>query len=121
LQTSMSQKKLLIAGDTLTDFYAGCYAGWDADVTYINVGGSRLAQCIEEKTNFAGVDLRRMHRALRPTGRKGFSLFDNPLMRGGYTDHGRQRLIVNGDQAYPGTIGAETILAYLQDNKEALA
>lgn len=120
-QLQSSDVTMLIAGDTLTDFYAGCYAGWDADVVFIVVGGSRLSKCIEEKVNFAGVDLRRMHRGLLPTERKGFYLFDNPLMRGGWIKKGKKRTIVMGDAAYPGTIGAETILAYLHEHKRALA
>lgn len=115
-RVSTASMQMLIAGDTLTDFYAGCYAGWDADVTFILVGGCRLAKCIEEKANFAGVDLRRFHNALKPTSRPGFYLFDNPLMRGGWTKRGKSRMVILGDQAYPGTIGAETILAYLQDS-----
>jgi len=116
-----SGMNILIAGDTLTDFYSGCYAGWDANVVSIIVGGSRLAKCIEEKANFAGVDLRRLHNALKPTERPGIYSFDNPLMRGGWTKYGRQRKIILGDAAYPGTIGAETILAYLEDKTQTSA
>lgn len=107
--------KMLIAGDTLTDFYAGCYGGIDAEVTFILVGGSRLTECIEEKANFAGVDLRYMHRGLKPTNREGVYWFDNPLLRGGYVKKPHTRRVILGDKAYPGTIGAETILAYLED------
>ncbi len=108
----------LVIGDTLTDFYAACYAGWDADFTGIIVGGSRLSKCIEEKVNFAGVDLRHMHNALIPTDRAGFYKFINPLSRGGWIKNGPTRCVILGDQAYPGTIGAETILAYLEERKD---
>ena len=111
------EMKLLIVGDTLTDFYSMCYAGWDASAVGIVVGGSRLFQCLEERANFAGVDLQRYHKALKPTSRPGFYRFDNPLMRGGWTEHGKERLIILGDRAYPGTVGAETVLAYLNDTK----
>jgi len=107
----------LIIGDTLTDFYAACHAGWDADMTGIIVGGSRISKCIEEKTNFAGVDLRRWHAQLEPTGRRGFYTFNNPAARGGWIKNGPTRLVVLGDQAYPGTIGSETIEAYLLDRE----
>ena len=109
--------RMPILGDTLTDFYAMLYGGWDAGVAGVVAGGSRLFKCIEEQTNFGGVDLQLLHKGLKPTSRKGFFLFDNPLMRGGWTKHGKERLIILGDRAYPGTVGAETMLAYLNDNK----
>jgi hypothetical protein len=121
LGLEVSQMSGLIIGDTLTDFYAACYAGWDANFTGIIVGGSRLSQCIEEKANFAGVDLRHMHSALIPTARKGFYHFINPLTRGGWMKKGPTRTVVIGDIAYEGTVGAETILAYLKEHQHERA
>ncbi len=121
LGIDMSQMSGLIIGDTLTDFYAACYAGWDADFTGLIVGGSRLSKCIEEKVNFAGVDLRHMHSALIPTDRAGFYKFINPLSRGGWMKKGPTRCVILGEQAYPGTVGAETILAYLEDRQKKQA
>ncbi len=115
LKVDTSQMSGLIIGDTLTDFYSACYAGWDADFTGMIVGGSRISKCIEEKANFAGVDLRHMHSALIPTDRAGFYKFINPLRRGGWIKKGSTRTVILGEQAYPGTVGAETILAYLEE------
>jgi hypothetical protein len=122
----------IMAGDTLTDMFALCEGGLDADFAGILVGGSRLNKCLEEQSNFAGVDLRKLHSSLKrvPDTREGFYYYDNPVVRGAVLDPQavrykespkRRRIIVIGAQAYPNTIGVETIWAYIEEHQKALA
>lgn len=119
----VAETEIFIAGDTLTDFYQMLDSAWDAKVTGLIVS-DRLAECIQEKTNFAGVDMREVHNSLIPIpGLEGHYRYLNPHGRGGLVlqeeplSHWRmpERRIILGHKAYPGTDGADTILACLQD------
>jgi len=113
----ISDMRGVIFGDTLTDYYAMCYAGWNAGFDGVLAGGSRLAKPIEDKCDFAGVNLRHMHNALASTSRLGEYEFVNPLARGGWMKEGHKRNIYNGDYAFAGTTGVETLAAYLRMKK----
>ncbi len=126
-----SMVKGVIAGDQFTDLVAICEGGLDANFAGVLVGGSPLTKAIAEKeSSFSGIDLRQLHSCLMPTGRAGYYYYDNAHIRGatldpralGYKDRPRQRrTVVIGGIAYPGTVGADTIWAYIEDNKEQLA
>lgn len=103
-----------IFGDTLTDFAQMCTAAYDSKVTGVVVG-PRLVQCIEERANFAEADLTHFHNALKPTDRPGFYRYENPYQHGGMQSKAPDRTIILGSTAYPGTDGADTMLAYLED------
>ncbi|MBA3550693.1 hypothetical protein H0W32_00610 [Patescibacteria group bacterium] len=106
----LSDISLLLAGDTLTDFKAGCIGGVDTQGTFILAGGSRLAALFDGSypMYFAGVSLEWLWESLRETEKPGYYLFhenDKP-----------PRIVVVGDIAYPNTIGPETILEYMKEH-----
>lgn len=105
---------LVIAGDMPPDLRAGCYAGRARRATFILVGGSPLAPHFTRDgehfgKHYAGESLEFVTKNLEPTGRPGFEI----LVRAGV----HMRLFVNGDVAYPGLTGPETIAAFLKDDK----
>jgi hypothetical protein len=108
--------KLRIWGDTLTDFAGMCEAGYDAEVDGLLVG-DRLAKCIVEQANFAAVDMQRYHIALKPTAERGVYTYENPHQHGGSQKGGPTRTITVGSLAYPGTDGADTMLAHIKKHK----
>jgi hypothetical protein len=106
---------LLIAGDMPPDLRAGCFAGRALRATFILVGGSPLAPYFDRDSSFfgqayAGEKLDFITANLMRTGRPGFEVFE----RAGVP----MRLFVNGDVAYPGLTGPETIAAFLKDEKK---
>lgn len=113
--------KGIAAGDQITDFDLLCHGALDAGITGILVGGSPVGKAIKEKTNFAAVDLGGYRACFKPTARKGFYHYINPQTRGGWENPNNPRLIVVGDEAYPDTIGVETIWAYIEEHQHALA
>ncbi len=97
--------EVFYAGDTLTDVRAGVYGGHNTPGTFILVGGSRLSNYIIDPKldTFAGESLVWLKQALEKTDKKGVYNFA--------LEHGIKRRIVIGDEAYPGTIGSDSILA----------
>lgn len=105
---------LLIAGDMPPDLRAGCFAGRALRATFILVGGSPLAPYFNRESEWfgkphAGERLEFVTNNLIQTGKPGFEV----LERAGVP----MRLFVNGDVAYPGLTGPETIAAFLKDEK----
>lgn len=109
-EVPLSEVSLLLTGDTLTDFKSGCIAGAQTQGTFILVGGSRLAPLFDGSypESFAGVDIQWLWNSLHETERPGFFVFNN--------GNNPPRIIIVGDMAYPGTIGPETILAYMKEH-----
>ncbi len=106
---------LLIAGDMPPDLRAGCYAGRALQATFLLVGGSPVSPYLDRERDefgkpYAGESLGFITENLIRTSRSGFDV----LSRAGVPF----RMIVNGSVAYPGTVGPETIAAFLKDEKK---
>lgn len=110
------QSKVFIAGDTMTDFKAGLWGGHTLEGECLLVGriGAFLAKCLPRHfagkpidAEFAGERLMKVIKRLQPAGRQGTYVFKIP-------HSGLKRTVIIGPEAYPGTEGAETILAHLQ-------
>lgn len=113
--------ELFIAGDTLTDFKAGCYLGWwrkqqAVRGTFLLAGGSRLSEYLVGKKRgelFAGESLKRMvnrFKKAEKTNHPGVYRFMAPWSGGEF------RRIIIADEAFPGTIAVESLLAYFQSD-----
>jgi len=103
---------LLIAGDMPPDLRAGCFSGQAERATFLLVGGSPLSPFLRPGTNargqlYAGESFEWLLERLAATDRPGYGAFR--------TDDGSFRRVVIGAMAYPGTIGPETIEAYIED------
>ncbi len=114
------QLTLVLAGDTLTDLRAGLYGGGDAHVSFFLPCNSRLTPYLAElltakkppalwAQSFAGESLTRLCKYLIPTNKKGEYLFTVP------TRHKRPNRFIFGLEAHPGKVGAEGVLAFLED------
>lgn len=113
--------EVFIAGDTLTDFRAGLLAGWAMEAhairgTFFLAGGSRLAPYLvgEQKgMPFAGESLewarKRLQEAM-PGNQPGVYYFRAPW--GG----NEFRRVIIADEAFPGTIAAESLAAYIHSD-----
>jgi hypothetical protein len=116
LRIPTKRVKIRIWGDTLTDFAGMCEAAYDSEVDGLLIG-DRLAKCIVEQANFAAVDMQRFHIALKPTKQEGVYTYENPHQHGGIKEGGPVRTITVGSLAYPGTDGADTMLAHIKKHK----
>ncbi|MBP6860117.1 MAG: hypothetical protein KBC38_00950 [Candidatus Pacebacteria bacterium] len=100
--------RVFVAGDTLTDLESGLYAGDSADSTFMLAGGSRIAPYLTGNRvgeKFADESLTWVHRRLTPTNRPGFYRFKPPCRA--------PRTVIVGDEAFPGLVGPESVLAGL--------
>ena len=84
-------EKVLMIGDSQTDQLMGLHAGNGCPSTFLIVGGARLVQLLPST----------IKRQFKPQSQTGW-----------YRYH--DRVVIIGDQAFPGTIGPETILTYLR-------
>ncbi len=102
--------EVLCVGDSMSDLMMGLRAGAAAGVkaTFLVVGGSRLTQPLTSRNQaeFAGNSLSAIKHHLHKTNHR----------RGWYTfkQAGVSRPVVFGDLAFFGTIGPQTICAYLK-------
>lgn len=94
--------EVLIAGDAYADLNMGLHGAPDAHTTFLIPGGAKLSR------HFADAQLQRKNRldrtVLSPTGHHGF-----------YAYGPQKRTVIIGDEAYPKTIGSQTLLAYLKE------
>ncbi len=108
----------LIVGDAFPDLGMGLYGALNTKATFLAVGGSRLSEVLSkpEVSEFAGEKMtavkNRFTQIENPQGeaQKGRFKFKAPLVR--------ERKIIVGKEAFPGTKGPETILAYLKEREE---
>lgn len=103
-----SSLRVFVAGDTLTDLASGLYAGDSVDSTFMLAGGSRVAPYLTGKRvgeKFADESLAWVHRRLSPANRPGFYRFKPPCRA--------PRTVIIGDEAFPGLVGPESVLAGL--------
>lgn len=104
---------LLIAGDMPPDIRTGMNPNDPVKrKSFLLVGGSPLSEYLVPGTNepnrlYAGESFRWLHQILEPVERAGFGQLK--------TEDGKEIRFINGAIAYPGTLGPETIKAYLED------
>lgn len=99
-----SELEVLYVGDSLTDIPAGLQSSAGTKATFLLVGGSRLSRylTIPGIETFAGEDLRPIKRLIVPMQRPGFYRFQDTQF-------------IIADEAYQGTVGAESVLAYMDE------
>lgn len=114
-----SEVELFIAGDTMTDFRAGCYVGWTqkgpaVKGTFLLAGGSRLSEYLvgrKKGERFAGElldwEIKRFERAEK-ANHPGVYYFRAPWSGSEF------RRIIIADEAFPGTREVESVLAYFE-------
>jgi hydroxymethylpyrimidine pyrophosphatase-like HAD family hydrolase len=91
--------EILIAGDAPVDLPLGLKVAPHSHVTFLIPGGARLGRYLKDNnTTFISPDLLPY-----------FKLLQNPVQQI------RNQQLILGDEAYPGTTGPTTLLAYLQD------
>jgi hypothetical protein len=98
---------VFIFGDSFPDLKMGLQSAAQSPTTFLLVGGSPLSKYLtDDSKTFANENLQEIKRNVIPTKIKGFYQYTIP--------HQQPKTMIIGDQAFPGTIGPETILAYLK-------
>lgn len=115
LDLSRKDLKVLIAGDSYADLSMGLYGAARTNATFLLVGGSRLKDVLTteaakgEQSEFAGEKLSalktRFVKDLK-SEEAGDYEYKAPMLE--------KREVVVGDEAFPGTKAAETIIAFLE-------
>lgn len=101
----ISALQLCIAGDTMTDLWAGLYGANGAPGIFALAGGSRLTDYLvgdKKGQRFAGEWLASVSRRLVANSRKGFYYIQLPCMV-------LPRVVVILDEAFPGTTDAQSV------------
>jgi hypothetical protein len=84
----------------------GLQSAAQSPTTFLLVGGSPLSKYLtDDSKTFANENLQEIKRNVIPTKIKGFYQYN--------TANQLPKIVIIGDQAFPGTKGPETILAYL--------
>ncbi len=101
--------ELFFAGDSMPDVSMGLHGGLGTQATFLIVGGSRLTDAFVNPTvsHFAGESLAHIKQRLTKKN-DGIYEFHEPLGL-------PTREVIIGHYAYPGTIGPESILSYLEN------
>ena len=105
---NINQLQILLIGDSWPDLQMGFYANTPAaKTTFLLVGGSRLTKFLLKNavTDFAGEDLSDIKNQLQPLGKRGCFKF---------TRYQQTRSVVIGDLAFPGKVGPESIVSFLE-------
>lgn len=116
------QVETLIVGDSFPDVNMGLYGGTGTKSTFLLVGGSRLKPVFTDYAvhEFAGVKMDAIKKRLTPIAdeknhypKLGYYNFNAPLI----DQLGGNRTVILGEDAFPGTIGPQTLHAYLEQLK----
>lgn len=106
LAISPEKFETLFTGDSPPDLAMGLATAAGTQATFVIVGGARLARYIKEnKTEFLEPEFQDIQKNLEPTGTTGHYIY-KPTNRN----------VIIGDEAFPGTIGPQTTLAWLKNS-----
>jgi hydroxymethylpyrimidine pyrophosphatase-like HAD family hydrolase len=99
---------LFFAGDSMPDVSMGLHGGLGTQATFLIVGGSRLTDAFVNPavSQFAGESLTHLKQRFHKKA-EGLYEFHEPLGL-------PAREVIIGHYAYPGTVGPESILTYLE-------
>jgi hydroxymethylpyrimidine pyrophosphatase-like HAD family hydrolase len=102
--------KIIIIGDSFTDLQSATPIDnkKNLEITFLLVGGSRLTPFLLNKKNndFAGTDISFIKNNLFPCKKKGFYVFVGK--------NKEKRKIIIADEAFPETLGPESIIEFLK-------